>query len=370
MEIKIYQINSDKDSKRVRFADLESLNREGLTVDPSIYEKVFEGNVDTYDLEVLFGMLNSPEKTPEGYSGRSMSVSDIVEVCDSPIVVGKVIEENSTTTTFTDFLEYTAYIDTLREQHRNFAVEDYTGQNKHTVELGCYYCDSIGFKYLPDLKMPEIKPIEEPQYYTKAGHLITEATKAIAIDFDGCLCTNEYPRIGKPIWRVIGAAKEQQENGAILILWTCREGQLLEKAVAACKRWGLEFDAVNANHPYRIKQYGNDPRKIGADEYWDDRAVRQTVLPSVVDSMNLLNACGLAGLDQQGLYQILARFKADCDYYLGEGHCASRLWGSDVIEHTKLMKAIYQVLPEPPEWLSLNELGALERKMLAATEVL
>ena len=23
--------------------------------------------------------------------------------------------------------------------------------------------------------------------------------KAIAIDFDGCLCTNEYPNIGKPV---------------------------------------------------------------------------------------------------------------------------------------------------------------------------
>ncbi len=370
MEIKIYQINSDKDSKRVRFADLESLNREGLTVDPSIYEKVFEGELDTNDLETIFGMLNSPKKTPDGYSGRSMSVSDIVEVCDSPIVVGKVIEENSTITTFTDFLEYTAYIDALREQGRNFTAEDYTGLNKHTVEPGCYYCDSIGFKFLPGLKMPESEPIEEPQYYTKAGHLITETTKVVAIDFDGCLCTYEYPRIGKPIWRVIGAAKEQQENGAILILWTCREGQRLENAVAACKRWGLEFDAVNANHPYRIKLYNSDPRKIGADEYWDDRAVRRTAFPSIVESMNLLNACGLAGMDQQTLYQMLGRLKSDCDYYLGEGHCASRLWGCDVFTHTKLMKAIYQVLPEPPEWLSLNELSTLERKMLAAKEVL
>ena len=47
--------------------------------------------------------------------------------------------------------------------------------------------------------------------------------KAIAIDFDGCLCTNEYPKIGKPILHVIDEAKKQQAKGAGLILWTCRE---------------------------------------------------------------------------------------------------------------------------------------------------
>lgn len=63
--------------------------------------------------------------------------------------------------------------------------------------------------------------------------------KAIAIDFDGCLCTNEYPNIGKPILHIIDEAKKQQAKGAGLILWTCREGKLLEEAVAACEKWGL-----------------------------------------------------------------------------------------------------------------------------------
>lgn len=30
--------------------------------------------------------------------------------------------------------------------------------------------------------------------------------KAIAIDFDGCLCTNAYPEIGEPNWPVIRRA--------------------------------------------------------------------------------------------------------------------------------------------------------------------
>ena len=41
----------------------------------------------------------------------------------------------------------------------------------------------------------------------------------------------------------------------------------------ACRGWGLEFDAVNENPQFRIDLYGNDCRKVGADEYWDDRSV-------------------------------------------------------------------------------------------------
>ena len=98
--------------------------------------------------------------------------------------------------------------------------------------------------------------------------------KAIAIDFDGCLCEWAWPEIGKPNMEVINAARQEKQNGTALILWTCRVGEKLGEAVAWCKGWGLEFDAVNANLPERIAEYQNDCRKVNADEYWDDRAVR------------------------------------------------------------------------------------------------
>lgn len=99
-------------------------------------------------------------------------------------------------------------------------------------------------------------------------------TPVIAIDFDGVLCTNDYPEIGKPNEPVIQEAKALRERGACLILWTCRSGGDLDAAVEACRSWGLEFDAINENPQFRIDLYnGSDPRKIGADEYWDDRAV-------------------------------------------------------------------------------------------------
>lgn len=100
--------------------------------------------------------------------------------------------------------------------------------------------------------------------------------KAIAIDFDGCLCKNRYPAIGEPFLPVIAAARLEQLEGAGLILWTCREGKALEEAVAACEKWGLHFDAVNENLPSWKEFFGNDPRKVGANEYWDDRAVIPT----------------------------------------------------------------------------------------------
>ena len=98
--------------------------------------------------------------------------------------------------------------------------------------------------------------------------------KAIAIDFDGCLCADTYPDIGAPNWTVIAKAAEEQAAGAGLILWTCREGASLEAALAACARWGLTFDTVNESLPDWIETFGTRPRKVGATEYWDDKAVR------------------------------------------------------------------------------------------------
>lgn len=103
--------------------------------------------------------------------------------------------------------------------------------------------------------------------------------KAIAIDFDGCLCTNAYPEIGEPNWPVIKRAQAEQRAGAGLILWTCREDQLLLDAIAACEGWGLTFDAVNESLPDWIEEFKTRPRKVGASEYWDDKAV-QIPLPS------------------------------------------------------------------------------------------
>ncbi len=98
-------------------------------------------------------------------------------------------------------------------------------------------------------------------------------SKIIAVDFDGTLCENRWPGIGEPNWGAIHKLREEQANGAKIILWTCREDEMLRDAVSACERWGLNFDAINENLQEQKEKYGNDSRKIGADEYWDDKAV-------------------------------------------------------------------------------------------------
>lgn len=120
--------------------------------------------------------------------------------------------------------------------------------------------------------------------------------KAIAIDFDGCLCDNAYPAIGAPHWGVIARAKMEQEVGAGLILWTCREGQLLLEAVAACESWGLHFDAINESLPSWIAAFDNAPRKVGASEYWDDRAVP---MGGVQEVNQVIEAIGLPAVLEQ-----------------------------------------------------------------------
>ena len=101
----------------------------------------------------------------------------------------------------------------------------------------------------------------------------------------------------------------EQEAGAGLILWTCREGQLLQEAVAACESWGLHFDAINESLPSWIAAFNNAPRKVGASEYWDDRAVPmggEQEVNQVIDAIGLpavLEQCAeeLAELTQAAL---------------------------------------------------------------------
>lgn len=92
----------------------------------------------------------------------------------------------------------------------------------------------------------------------------------IAIDFDGTLCENKWPKIGEPNTELIIYLIMQKTIGARLILWTCRSGEMLDKAVAWCSEQGLKFDAVNDNLPEIIKEYGRDTRKIFANAYIDD----------------------------------------------------------------------------------------------------
>ena len=99
MNIRIYQINLGRDKDRVAFESLELLKAFHVSdqIDSTIYDRVFEGEVDCETLEDVYRMFNLEH--PTGYSGRSLSVSDIVEVTEAG-----------------------------------------------DIDLGFYFCDSVGFK--------------------------------------------------------------------------------------------------------------------------------------------------------------------------------------------------------------------------------
>ena len=71
----------------------------------------------------------------------------------------------------------------------------------------------------------------------------------IAVDFDGTIVEHKYPKIGKEIPFAVETLKRLQADHHTLILWSVREGQLLKDAVDWCRGRGLEFYAVNSNHP-------------------------------------------------------------------------------------------------------------------------
>lgn len=87
----------------------------------------------------------------------------------------------------------------------------------------------------------------------------------IAVDFDGTIVEHKYPDIGAEIPFAIKTLKLLQQEGNLLILWTVREGYLLDKAVDYCHEKGLDFYAVNANHPGEHPDNKNYSRKINAD---------------------------------------------------------------------------------------------------------
>lgn len=95
----------------------------------------------------------------------------------------------------------------------------------------------------------------------------------VAVDFDGTLCKEAYPEIGAPNTEVIEAIKEYKSYGWKIILWTCRNGVYLDRAVEWCTKQGLEFDAVNENLPEVEETFGGWTRKIFADVYIDDKNV-------------------------------------------------------------------------------------------------
>ncbi len=102
--------------------------------------------------------------------------------------------------------------------------------------------------------------------------IIPQNTKTIAIDFDGTIVEDKYPKIGKPMMFAFETMELLQKDGHRLILWTYRHGAELDEAVDFCRKKNIEFYAVNKSFPEETFSESTR-RKLNADIFIDDRNV-------------------------------------------------------------------------------------------------
>lgn len=93
----------------------------------------------------------------------------------------------------------------------------------------------------------------------------------IAVDFDGTIVEDAYPKIGKPMLFAFESLKRLTSEGHRLILWTYRHGKSLEEAIDFCKENGVVFYAVNSSFDGEVHDTNTQSRKIHADYFIDDR---------------------------------------------------------------------------------------------------
>jgi len=95
--------------------------------------------------------------------------------------------------------------------------------------------------------------------------------KVFAVDYDGCLMLYRQIMLMDLNRPLVAKLVKAREMGHKVILWTCREGEKLQEAIDACKKGGLEFDAINEN----IDDDEEAKHKIRANLYIDDLGMHQ-----------------------------------------------------------------------------------------------
>lgn len=94
----------------------------------------------------------------------------------------------------------------------------------------------------------------------------------IAVDFDGTIVEHCYPKIGDERPFATDILKKLIADRHQLVLWTVRDGQLLEDAIKWCEERGVTFYSVNSERSamFNEERNGNFSRKLNADVFIDD----------------------------------------------------------------------------------------------------
>lgn len=127
----------------------------------------------------------------------------------------------------------------------------------------------------------------------------------IAVDFDGTIVEHRYPAIGKEMPFATATLRQLIKDGHKLILWSVREGDLLQEAVDWCAAKGVTFYAANKDYDDDSRETNRSfSRKLKADVFIDDR--------------------NIGGLPDWGtIYQLISR-NISYEEYLLEDHDTGR----------------------------------------------
>ncbi len=104
----------------------------------------------------------------------------------------------------------------------------------------------------------------------------------IAVDFDNTIARTTFPEIHEEMPGAIAALLDFQNSGHTVILWTCREGEVLEEAMQWLAERNFIPDCVNCHAASQIEEWGTDPRKVAADIYIDDRNIMAEINWSLI----------------------------------------------------------------------------------------
>lgn len=84
MRIRIYQIEMSLDEQNVAFRSYAEMQEKYPgDVPANLYRMIYEGVVPTKEFSVVFYIFNMAH--PQDYRGRSLSVSDVIEVVEESI---------------------------------------------------------------------------------------------------------------------------------------------------------------------------------------------------------------------------------------------------------------------------------------------
>lgn len=99
--------------------------------------------------------------------------------------------------------------------------------------------------------------------------------KVIGIDFDGTIVEDNYPEIGKVKKGAMLTLKQLANRGHKIVIWTCRDyGVIADFFNAQNIRGLLPMNLYINENPSELRnRFGNDPRKIGADIFIDDKNI-------------------------------------------------------------------------------------------------